>query len=117
MLLVIFGSSHQHKIWQQDKTEDCRKNDERNHHRVSPALISFTCSNMSTGSGIPEEARRSAHFGRIPVARNRPITFPSGVIPVRSNTKISCIVITSPSIPVISEIDVTLRVPSDIRDT
>ena len=28
-------------------------------------------------------ARRSAHFGRTPVARNRPVTFPSGVSPVR----------------------------------
>ena len=47
-----------------------------------------------------------------PVARNRPRTRPSGAIPVRSNRKMSCIVMTSPSIPVISETAVTLRVPS-----
>ena len=37
-------------------------------------------------------------------------------MPVRSNTKMSCIVMTSPSMPVISEMPVTLRVPSDMRD-
>src|SRR5438552_3730687 len=53
----------------------------------------------------------------MPVARKRPHTFPSGLMPVRSKTKISCMVITSCSMPVISEIAVTLRVPSDRRVT
>ena len=66
------------------------------------------------------EARRgqlALHFGRMPVARNMPVTRPSGVSPVRSNRKMSCIVITSPSIPVISVTPVTRRVPSDIRES
>src|SRR5690348_5404344 len=67
---------------------------------------SSTCSNMSIGRRIPIVARRSAHFGRTPVARNRPVIFPSAVSPVRSNTKMSCIVITSCSMPVISEMAV-----------
>ena len=59
-------------------------------------------------------ANCSLAFGRMPVARNRPVTLPLSLMPVRSNTKMSCIVITSPSIPVISEMLVTVRVPSDI---
>jgi hypothetical protein len=50
------------------------------------------------------------------VARNLPITRPSCVTPSFSKAKISCIVMTSPSIPVISEMLVTLRVPSAMRD-
>jgi hypothetical protein len=65
---------------------------------------------------MPDALRRSATFGRTPVARNRPITLPSGVIPSFSNVKISCIVITSPSMPVISEMLVTFLVPSLMRD-
>ncbi len=87
--------------------------------RLPYALLTrsaFTCSNMSIGSWTPEAASRSAHFGRIPVARNRPRTRPSWVMPMRSNTKMSCIVMTSPSMPVSSEIAVTFRVPSDMRD-
>ena len=38
-------------------------------------------------------------------------------MPVRSKTNMSCIVMTSRSIPVISVIAVTLRVPSDMRET
>ena len=78
----------------------------------------FTCSNMSTGSVNAGGASCSLHFGRMPVARKRP-----GDLAVRdrcrccSNTKMSCIVMTSPSMPVISEIAVTLRVPSDMRVT
>ena len=67
------------------------------------------------GSGRPDAASRSVHFGRMPVARKRPSTLPFGATPVRSNTKMSCIVITSPSMPVISVIAVTRRVPSDSR--
>ena len=59
----------------------------------------------------------SVHFGRMPVALNRPVTLPFWPIPVRSNTKMSCMVMTSPSMPVISEMPVTLRVPSAMRET
>ena len=73
------------------------------------------CSNMSAGS---VHARR-----RQPLAALRPdagraepaATLPSGAMPVFSNRKMSCIVMTSPSMPVISVIAVTLRVPSDSR--
>ena len=71
---------------------------------------------MSTGSWMPIVASFSAHFGRTPVARKRPTTRPSRFNPVRSNTKMSCIVITSCSMPVISEMVVTLRVPSGMRE-
>src|SRR2546425_4259364 len=73
---------------------------------------SVTPSNMSAGRWMPDAFSRSQHFGRTPVARKRPITLPSCVTPIFSNTKISCIVITSPSMPVISEMLVILREPS-----
>ena len=41
-----------------------------------------TCSNMSAGSWMPAAASRSLHFGRMPVARNRPCTLPSSRMPV-----------------------------------
>src|SRR5918993_1010676 len=65
---------------------------------------------------MPAVFRRSPHFGRMPVARNRPTTLPSCVTPAFSNVKISCMVMMSPSMPVISEMLVTLRVPSLNRD-
>ena len=43
---------------------------------------------------------------------NTPITLPSGPIPFLLKVKISCMLITFSSIPVISEMLVTLRVPS-----
>ena len=60
---------------------------------------------------------RSAHFGRMPVARNEPTTFPASLMPLCWNKKISCMAITSCSMPVISEIDVTRRLPSVSRVT
>ena len=61
---------------------------------------------------MPATRSRSLHLGRTPVARNRPITRPSWLIPCFSNTKISCVVITSLYMPVISVMLVTLREPS-----
>ena len=61
---------------------------------------------------MPDAFSRSQHFGRTPVARKRPVTLPSGVRPVFSKMKMSCIVMMSPSIPVISEMVVTRRDPS-----
>ena len=43
------------------------------------------------------------------------MTLPSGPIPFLLNVKISCMLITLSSMPVISEMLVTLRVPSLIR--
>ena len=51
----------------------------------------------------------------MPVARKAPITRPSSAMPVFLNAKISCMVMTSCSMPVISDTEVTLRVPSDMR--
>src|SRR4051812_44797314 len=73
---------------------------------------SVTPSNMSPGRWMPDCFSFSQHFGRMPVARKRPITLPSPVIPIFSKTKISCMVMMSPSMPVISETLVTLREPS-----
>src|SRR5262245_12627171 len=78
-----------------------------NHQRTS-----VTPSNMSAGKWMPEAFSRSLHLGRTPVARNRPITLPSCVTPAFSKRKISCIVMMSPSMPVISLMLVTFLVPS-----
>ena len=53
----------------------------------------------------------------MPVALKWPSTAPPSPTPWRSNTKMSCMVMTSPSMPVISEMLVTLRVPSPSRLT
>src|SRR5271169_2387730 len=55
--------------------------------------------------------------GRTPVAEKWPCTVPSGAMPVRTYLKISCIWMMSPSSPVISAIEVTLRLPSDWRES
>ena len=65
--------------------EDARQEHEKRcnggaHQNLRPACGSFTawvCENMSIGNVRPVDAIRSAHFGRMPVARNRPMTFPS----------------------------------------
>ena len=54
----------------------------------------------------------SLNFGRIPVSTKSPITSPVSRMPRLSKTKMSCMVTTSPSMPVISAMLVTLRVPS-----
>src|SRR5262249_19542329 len=77
------------------------------HHRTS-----VTPSNMSAGRWIPDALRRRRASGGTPVARTLPMTLPSWLTPSFSNTKMSCMVMTSPSMPVISETVVTLRVPS-----
>src|SRR5262249_51919288 len=96
------------EIGADDPAGDEHEDEEREHHHRT----SVTPSNMSAGRWMPDAFRRSQHFGRTPVARKRPITLPSCETPIFSNTKISCIVITSPSMPVISEMLVTLREPS-----
>ena len=62
------------------------------------------------GDKIVEEAR--PHAGGLEMARSRHCRAP---VPVRTNLKISCIWMMSPSRPVISAIEVTLRLPSDRR--
>ena len=47
----------------------------------------------------PAVASRSAKRGRMPVARNDPRTRPASSIPVRSKTKMSCMEMTSHSMP------------------
>src|SRR5262249_36201651 len=88
--------------------DDEREDQQRDPHQRT----SVTPSNMSAGRLMPEARRRSQTFGRTPVALKRPMTLPSWVTPSFSNVKISCMVMISPSMPVISETLVTLRVPS-----
>src|SRR3954471_777493 len=100
-----------HGHHQPDADDECRdQRQEQCHHRTS-----VTPSNMSAGRLIPDAFSRSHALGRTPVARKRPTTLPSWVTPAFSNRKISCIVMTSPSMPVISEMLTTLRVPSLMR--
>ncbi len=54
---------------------------------------------------MPMATRSARKRGRTPVAWKWPITVPSGPVPVRTNLKISCIWMMSPSMPVISAID------------
>src|SRR5215203_623005 len=77
----------------------------------------YISSKKTRGNCKPQAFKRSAKRGRIPVGLKRPITMPCESTPVLSYMKISCMVIVSPSMPVISEIDVTRRVPSDMRAT
>ena len=51
-------------------------------------------------------------IGVLPVPRNMPTTLPRGLMPVRSNSKMSCISTWSFSTPTTSAMPVTLRVPS-----
>ena len=60
-----------------DEHGDERRDDDS--HAVRPHATACTCSNMSIGSCMPDDASRSLHFGRMPVARNRPLTLPSRV--------------------------------------
>src|SRR5215212_9976396 len=77
----------------------------------------YISSKKTRGNCRPDCFNRSANRGRIPVGRKRPSTWPCASTPVLSYWKISCIVIVSPSMPVISEMDVTRREPSDMRAT
>src|SRR5262249_7450931 len=102
------GQMHDGGVGAHDEGDYEDENDEREkHHRTS-----VTPSNMSAGRWMPDAFRRSAHLGRTPVGRNRPTTLPSCVTPTFSKMKISCMVMMSPSMPVISETLVILRVPS-----
>ena len=65
----------------------------------------------------PLTARRSANLGRMPVALNSPSTFSLSPTPVRSKTKMSCMVMTSPSMPTISETWRIFLLPSPSRLT
>ena len=67
---------------------------------------------MLVGRWMPETSSRSANFGRTPVGINSPSTSPFSLIPRLRKTKISCMVTTFPSMPVISAMLMTLRVPS-----
>ena len=69
-------------------------------------------SNNSCGNMMPEIRILSRNFGRIRLGWNEPRTFPSDPMPFRLNVNISCMLMTSSSMPVISEMLVTLRVPS-----
>src|SRR5690606_2935835 len=85
------------------------------HRSPTTAARVPTSANSAAGSTTPYAFSRSVKRGRIPVARNCPRTLPRSSNPWRSKTKMSCIVMTSPSIPTISEMVITLRVPSESR--
>src|SRR6476660_8039097 len=94
----------------------CRKT----YHRCPPPRAgarSPRLENSMAPRSIPYALSRSANLGRIPVALNCPRTFSFSPIPWRSKTKMSCMVITSPSMPTISEICNSFRVPSPRRLT
>src|SRR6185437_16126003 len=74
-------------------------------------------SKKAPGILMPWLTRCPRKRGRTPVAWNCPCTAPSGPMPVRTYLKISCIWMMSPSSPVTSAIDVTLRLPSDWRES
>ncbi|MCY1546910.1 hypothetical protein D9M68_829350 [compost metagenome] len=57
------------------------------------------------------------NLGRTPVARKCPMTRPSASMPVWRKWKISCMVITLPSMPVISIRLISLRRPSFNRES
>ena len=61
---------------------------------------------------MPETSNFSANFGRMPVGINSPSTSPLSRMPRLRKTKMSCMVTMSPSMPVISASEMTLRVPS-----
>ena len=57
------------------------------------------------------------NLGRTPIGRISPITLPCSSTPSRTNLKISCIRMISPSMPVISATEVTRRLPSCRRSS
>src|SRR5438045_5012706 len=95
----------------EDQKQRKHEYDKRYDHR------DYISSKKTRGNCKPQVFNRSAKRGRIPVGRKRPSTWPCESTPVLSYRKISCMVIVSPSMPVISEIDVTRREPSDKRAT
>src|SRR6266550_8842684 len=102
----------------------CRKQVRAQHEKESKQEyqegdehVFYTSSKKTRGNCNPLALSRSANRGRMPVGRKRPMTCPCGSMPVRSYWKISCIVIVSPSMPVISEMEVTRRDPSESRAT
>src|SRR4051812_631575 len=73
--------------------------------------------NNSAESVMPCAITSSRNLGRMPVASKRPWTILSADTPVCRKRKISCMVITSPSIPVSSDRLMSFRRPSASRAT
>src|SRR5215470_17632657 len=69
-------------------------------------------SKSSAGRRTPARSIRSLKRGRTPVARWKPRIRPSASMPCCSNTKMSCVVMTSSSMPTISVTLTSLRAPS-----
>src|SRR5471032_2132832 len=86
-------------------------------HGASPQWYWRLGSNRLSGTLTPNARRRSRKCGRTPLAWKCPLTVPSWAIPVCWKVKISCMVIISPSMPVISWMATTLRLPSVSRAT
>src|ERR1700730_9104880 len=110
---MVLDPHDQNPVRTQDDGQDQSERGDSNQHDQPPQATAWMCSNMSVGRGSPSDMRRSAHFGRMPVARKNPQTFPFLSSLLRSKRKMSCIVMTACSMPVISVMAVTLRLPPD----
>src|SRR5436853_3595948 len=108
---LVVRAVRRDQIGAEDEKQRKHKCDEGYDH------CAYISSKKTRGNCKPQAFKRSANRGRIPVGRKRPITWPCASTPVLSYWKISCMVIVSPSMPVISEIEVTRREPSDKRAT
>ena len=97
---------------QYPKADDQQHDEEQDWRHAFPRYTCSTCSKSAAGKAIPDIFSFSASRGRIPVAENEPITWPVSVTPCFSKTKMSCMLTTSSSMPVISLRCVTRRVPS-----
>src|SRR6185436_2038583 len=96
---LVLGPMDERPVGGDDRPRHQEEDDDAEQHYFT----STTPSNIDAGRRMPAASRRSDTFGRTPVARKRPTTLPSWFTPSFSKRKISCIVMMSPSIPVISE--------------
>src|SRR5208282_6466135 len=117
-LLGAAGGSHRGQR-QGDQREHANKNqsDDQSHlgSLLPTQLTSVSRSNRLGGKMMPDTRSLSRNRGRMRVGLKTPITRPSCPMPFLSNVKISCMLITFSSMPVISEMLVILRVPSLMR--
>src|ERR1700722_17173732 len=113
------GSARYHQ--ERDNCKDPQEyyRQEKQHTVLSTSTLQFTsrvCSNRPGGRKMPPTLRRSRNLGRMPLGWKAPTTLPSGPMPLLLKLKISCMLITFSSMPVISEMLTTLRLPSLMRE-
>src|SRR5690606_9668145 len=115
---ALFGAEERHR--QQEQQEDEKKNgcgyNKCAHEKFSAGqATSMARSKMPDGRAMPAMRICSTNLGRMRLGSKVPRILPSRPTPLRWNEKTSCIVIRSCSMPVISHILTSLRVPSDCR--